>query len=175
MEALLFIIRTLLSLYLAVLLLRFILQLVRADFRNPIAQAIVKLTNPLILPLRRIFPPAGKLDSASVLAIVIYSLAMVGILSLVSNGQLPSPLAWFVVSARELALAVLNLYFYCILFYWITTLVAANQPSPISYLLASVCEPVLTPIRRTIPSVAGLDLSWLWAGIAIQALLILVR
>jgi YggT family protein len=175
MEALIFIVNSLLSLYMGVLLLRLILQLVRADFRNPLAQAIVKMTNPLILPLRRIFPAAGKIDSASVLAIVIYALAFIAILSLLAVGHLPSTLPWFIGAAKKIAASVLWLYFYCIFFYALLSLVAPGQPSPISYLLGSICEPVLAPIRRLIPPIGGFDLSPLWAGIAIQALLILLH
>jgi YggT family protein len=175
MEALIFIVGTLLSLYMYVLLLRLIMQLSRADFRNPLAQAIVSLSNPLILPLRKIFPPAGKIDSASVLAIVIYALAVVAVLSLLGSGSLPGPIAWFTLAAREIATSVLWLYFYCIFVYALLSFVAPGAPSPISYLLGSICEPVLAPIRRFIPAIAGLDLSPLWAGIAIQALLILLR
>ncbi len=175
MDALLFIVGTLLSLYMYALLLRLILQMSRADFRNPLAQAIVKITNPLILPLRRIFPPAGKIDSASVLAVVIYALIVIAILSLLGNGRLPSALPWFIAAAREIATSVLWLYFYCIFLYALLSLVAPGQPTPISYLLGSVCEPVLGPIRRLIPPLGGFDLSPLWAGIAIQALLILLR
>jgi YggT family protein len=175
MDAVSYIVGTLLSLYLYVLLLRFIMQLSRADFRNPLAQAIVKLTNPLVLPLRKILPPAGKIDSASVVAILIYALAVVAILSLIGTGALPATLTWFLLAAREIAKSVLWLYFFCIFLYALLSLVAPGQPSPISYLLGSICEPVLAPIRRFIPSVSGLDLSPLWAGIAIQALLILLR
>ena len=64
MNALLYIIRTLTALYLAVLLLRFIMQVVRVNFRNPFAEAVVRLTNPLVMPLRRILPPMGKVDTA---------------------------------------------------------------------------------------------------------------
>ena len=70
MNALIYVIETLLSLVFFLFLLRLLMQLVRADFRNPIAQAVVRLTNPLVLPLRRVLPPAGKVDTASVVAVL---------------------------------------------------------------------------------------------------------
>ena len=70
MNALVYLVDSLLTLYLYVLILRFVMQLVRADFRNQIAHAVLIVTNPLIMPLRRILPPVGKMDTASVLAIV---------------------------------------------------------------------------------------------------------
>ncbi len=69
MSALIYIIQSLLTLALCVVLLRLLLQWSRADFRNPICQAIVRLTNPLIMPLRRMLPPVGKIDTASVVAV----------------------------------------------------------------------------------------------------------
>src|ERR1700723_2832895 len=80
MNAIIYIVDTLLSLALFVVLARLLLQWARADFRNPIAQAIVRLTNPLILPLRRILPPIRKIDTASVVAVVLVAIIKVGIL-----------------------------------------------------------------------------------------------
>ena len=71
MSAIIYIIETLLSLALFVVLARLLLQWTRADFRNPLCQAVVRLTNPLILPLRRVLPPIGKIDTASVVVVVV--------------------------------------------------------------------------------------------------------
>ena len=79
MNALIYIVSTLTSLYLAVLMLRLIMQIVRVDFRNPFAEAVVRLTNPLVMPLRRVLRPMGKLDTASVVAIVLFALFKVAI------------------------------------------------------------------------------------------------
>ena len=70
-DALIYLVDSLLTIYLYILVLRFVMQMVRADFRNQLANAVLIVTNPLIMPLRRIFPPVGKVDSASVLAIVL--------------------------------------------------------------------------------------------------------
>ena len=81
MSAIIYIVDTLLSLALFVVLARLLLQWTRADFRNPLCQAIVRLTNPLILPLRRILPPVGKVDTASVVAVLIVATVNVAIVS----------------------------------------------------------------------------------------------
>ncbi len=176
MEALLYIVSTLMSLYMYVLLLRFIMQLVRANFRNPLAQAIVKLSNPIILPLRRILPPAGRVDTASIVAIVLYALATVAILWGLRGGfSLVSPLLLLQSALYEILRSVLWLYFVAIFVYALLSFVAPGAPSPVNDFLYSICEPVLMPIRRIIPPIGGLDLSPLWAGIAIQALIILLR
>ena len=177
MEAALeFIVSTLLSLYMYVLLLRFIMQLARANFRNPLAQAIVKLSNPVILPLRRILPPAGRIDTASVVAIALYALLTVAILSMLRGGFTPiSPILLLQAALYEILRSVLWLYFVALFLYALLSFVAPGAPSPVNDFLYSICEPLLMPLRRIIPPIAGLDLSVLWVLIAIQALLILLR
>jgi YggT family protein len=174
MNALIFIVDTLLSLALFVVLARLLLQWVRADFRNPIAQAIVRLTNPLILPLRRILPPIGKVDTASVVAVVLVAIIKRGILFAMTGYGTPSLQLWITSVAVELVQALLRTYFYAILLYALLGLIAPGGYSPLQSVLASVCEPVLRPFRRLIPPIAGIDLSPLWAVIAIQAILLLL-
>jgi YggT family protein len=176
MNALHYIVDTLTSLYLGVLILRLIMQMVRANFRNPFAEAILKLTNPLIMPLRRVLPPVGKIDTATVLAIVLFAVFKVVILMLLMGGNiLFAPVALILIVLRTLVLAVLWLYVILIFFYGIAGFLMQGGSSPIYEVLAYVCDPLLNRIRRIIPSiVAGLDLSFLWAIIALQALIILI-
>src|ERR1700742_4044369 len=107
MNAIIFIVDTLLSLALFVVLARLLLQWVRADFRNPICQAIVRLTNPLILPMRRVLPPIRKVDTASVVAVVIVAFVKVGIVFALSGLGWPGGLLWTRLVAVELARTVL--------------------------------------------------------------------
>lgn len=177
MNAIIYIVQTLLSLALFVVLARLLLQWTRADFRNPICQAIVKLTNPLILPLRRILPPIGKVDTASVVAVLLIALVEVAAIFGLRGFSPPSPDIWLREVAVEIASTLLWTYFYAIFLYALLSMIAPGgyAPSPLQGVLAQLCEPVLRPFRRLIPSVAGLDLSPLWACIAIQAILILLR
>jgi YggT family protein len=175
MSALIFIVDSLLSLALYVVLARLLLQWARADFRNPVCQAVVRLTNPLILPLRRILPPVRKIDTASVVAVVIVAAIKVAVLfALTGMPWLPGPL-WARAILLELARALLWTYFYAIFLYALLNLIAPGGYSPLQSVLATLSEPVLRPFRRLIPAIAGIDLSPLWALIAIQALLILLR
>jgi YggT family protein len=174
MRALHFIVDTLTSLYLGVLILRFIMQAVRANFRNPFAEAVLRITNPLIMPLRRVLPPMGKTDTATVLAIILFAAFKVALLA-VLFASMPGPVTWILWTARELVFAVLWLYVILIFFYGIAGFLMQGGSSPIYEVLAQVCDPVLNRVRRTIPSmVGGLDLSFLWAIIALQALIILI-
>jgi YggT family protein len=174
MTALIFIVDTLLSLALFVVLARLLLQWARADFRNPIAQAVVRITNPLILPLRRILPPVRKVDTASVVAVLLVAIIKVGILFALTGYGSPGVELWVRTIAVELVQALLRTYFYAILLYALLSLIAPGGYSPLQSVLASVCEPVLRPFRRLIPPIAGIDLSPLWAVIAIQAILLLL-
>lgn len=174
MSALIFIVETLLTLALFVALLRLFLQWSRADFRNPISQAVVRLTNPLVIPLRRILPPVGKLDTASAVTVVIVALADVVIVSELHGYELPSILPLLREAAITIVRVSLWTYFYAIFLYALLSLIAPGGYSPVQSLLTSLCEPVLRPFRRIIKPIGGLDLSPLWAGIAIQALLILL-
>jgi len=174
MSALIFIIDTLLSLALFVVLARLLLQWARADFRNPLCQAVVRITNPFILPMRRVLPPIGKLDTASVVAVLIVAFIKVGVF-FTFHGVAPGPLSWAREIAVELVRTLLLTYFYAILLYALLSLIAPGGYSPLQSVLATLCEPVLRPFRRVIPPIAGIDLSPLWAVIAIQAILLLVQ
>lgn len=176
MSAIIYIVDTLLWLALFVVMVRLLLQLTRADFRNPLCQAVVRLTNPVILPLRRILPPIGKVDTASVVAVLLVGTVKVASLYALNDiGIVASPLLWVRAVLTEIARTLLWTYFYAIVLYALLSLVAPGGYSPLQSLLSTLCEPVLRPFRRILPAIAGLDLSPLWAGIAIQALLILLR
>ena len=174
MSALVFVVQTLLSLALAAVLIRLMMQLARADFRNQAAQFIVQVTNPLIVPLRRILPPMGKLDTASVVAVLLVAIVEVTIVFALSGAGVPPAQVWLRAVALLIVRTTLWTYFYAIFLYALLGLIVPGGYSPVQATLASICEPVLRPFRRVIPAISGFDLSPLWAGIAIQALLILL-
>jgi YggT family protein len=173
-SALIFIVQTLLSLLLFVFMLRVLLQWTRADFRNPLAQAVVKITNPLVLPLRRVLPPIGKLDTASLVAVILVTIVEVVIIAYLSGNTGLSPAGWTTRVVLEIARTVLHAYRIAIIIYALLGMIAPGGYSPMQSLLAALCEPVLRPFRRIIPPIANIDLSPLWALIVIQALLILL-
>ena len=166
-----YIIDALLSLALFVVMARLLLQLTRADFRNPLAQAIVQLTNPLIVPLRRVLPPLGEVDTASVVAVLVVATIQVGAVAVLHGGGLPEPIVWVDTLLLEIVHMLLSIYLYAIILYALLSMIAPGGYSPLQSMLTSVCEPVLRPIRRLIPPIAGLDLSPLFATLIILALL----
>jgi YggT family protein len=171
--ALYFIVRTLLSMLLFVFMLRVLLQWARADFRNPLAQAVVKITNPLVMPLRRVLPPVGKVDTSSIVAVLIVAALGELILSLFA-GFTPDPLRLTKLIVLKIVWTTLNAYFWAIVIYSVLSMIAPGGYSPMQSLLGALCEPVLRPFRRIIPPIANIDFSPLWACIAIQALLYFV-
>ena len=174
MAAIIYLIETLLSLCLWSVLLRLLLQWSRADFRNPLARAIVQITNPVIVPLRRVLPAVGRIDTASCVAVVVFALLQVSVAFVLRGLALPGPLLWLQLAVLEILRTTLWTYFFAILLYALLSMIAPGTYSPAQALLVSLCEPVLRPFRRAIPPIGGLDLSPLWACIAIQALRILI-
>jgi YggT family protein len=166
-----YIVEALLSLALFVVMVRLLLQLTRADFRNPLAQAIVQLTNPLIVPLRRVLPPIGKVDTASVVAVLLVAAVEVATVSVLRGGGWPEPIVWLDALLLEIAHMLLSIYLYAIILYALLSMIAPGGYSPLQSVLASLCEPVLRPFRRIIPPIGGLDLSPLWPTIIILAIL----
>jgi YggT family protein len=175
MNALYFLVDTLLTLYLYVLILRFIMQLTRADFRNQVAHAVLIATNPIVMPLRKIFPPVGKVDSASVLAIILMAAITVGVLTLISAGAVLDPISWLVATALLLVRSFIMFFMGAIFIYALLSWVVPAGYNPVMALLGTIVEPVLRPFRRLIPPIGALDLSALWALLALGVLLRLLH
>jgi YggT family protein len=168
-DAAIFIIKTLGSLYLLIVLMRFILQLVRANFYNPLCQFIVKATQPLLKPLRRVIPSMFGLDMSSlVLALIIQMLLIAVILALkgfMVDWLLLVP--WALIALFSL---FLNILFYAMIISVILSWVAPGSHNPGAEMVAQITEPVLAPFRRIIPNLGGLDISPIFAFIVIQLL-----
>lgn len=172
MEALNFLIHTVFTLYLMVVLLRFWLQLVRADFYNPFSQFIVKVTNPIVLPLRKVIPSLGKLDTATLLLAYLLATAKFIVLQLVFSSSIqvgPS----FILGGILLMKETLNLIFWVLLIRAIMSWFSQGR-NPMEYVFQQLTEPFLAPIRRVLPPMGGLDLSVLVALIALKFIEILL-
>lgn len=172
-NALFFLFDTLLNLYLMVVMLRFWLQAARADFYNPLSQFIVKATNPLLIPLRRIIPAIGKLDTASVVLILLVGFAKITVLFMFSGqGFLPLTLlngALLVVLKEAMSLLFWVLIIRAILSWF------SQGRNPMEYVLHQLTEPLLAPVRKVIPPIGGLDLSVLIVLIGLQFLQVLLQ
>jgi len=168
-DAAIFIIKTLGSLYLLIVLLRFILQLVRANFYNPLCQFIVKATQPLLKPLRRVIPSMFGLDMSSLVLALIVQMALIAVILLLKGFEVDWLLLvpWALIAIFSLFLSIL---FYAMIISVILSWVAPGSHNPGAELVAQITEPVLAPFRRIIPNLGGLDISPIFAFIAIQLL-----
>lgn len=171
MDAIRYIISALLWLLFFAFLLRVILQFVRADFRNPISQAVLRVTNPLVLPLRRVIPPIGKVDLASVFALILVELGTLCIELWMNGTGLPPVPLLLKAMAIDLARKIIQFYFVALIIYAVLSWVAPGTYSPASSLLDRICEPLVNPVRRVIPPIGGLDLSVVFVMILLGALL----
>jgi YggT family protein len=174
MAALQFVLDALVTLIVIAFLLRLLLPLVRADLRNPVGQAVIRVTNPVVLPLRRLLGSAGRVDLASLVALLLVQLAGTAALGLVAGGGL-ALLPVLARAAHDLAQTVLQFYFVAVLLYVILSWVGPAGHGPAAHLLGRVCEPLLAPVRRFVPTIGGLDLSAVFVLIGLQALQILLR
>jgi len=158
-------------------LLRLLLPLVRANMRNQLAQAVLRATNPLILPLRRVLTPIGRIDTASVVALLIVQTITVWVILLLGKQFLdPSiattPLSVAFETALELIREILRVYGFAIFIYAMLSWVAPHTYSPTGDILGALCEPTLKRVRRIIPPLAGLDFSVFFIVIGITAIFI---
>ena len=154
-----FLIQTFFGLYILVIMLRFMIQAVRADFYNPISQAIVKLTDPLLKPMRRVIPGMRGFDLASlVLAFVVQIIALVSIY-LLSPVPVPGPLVLVLWSALGLFSLTLKIYYFSLIAMIIVSWIAPHSHHPAIILVHQIVEPICAPARKLLPPMGGLDFS----------------
>lgn len=174
MRALIFIIETIADLFTFVLLLRFWLPWVGADFRNPIAQGILGLTSPLVNPVRRIVPAIGRVDTATVLiAFAVQGLTAV-LVSVLIGVDFGARLV-ILYTIFELITLSLRLFMFAILIRIVLSWIAPQTYNPATALLTSLTDPILRPFRRLIPPLGGFDISPVFAIILLGAVSILVE
>lgn len=172
-QPLLFLIDTLFGLYIIAVMLRFILQLVRADFYNPIAQFLVQITQPALRPLRRVVPGIAGVDVSSVVLMIIVQAVALVLMSLVAHGQV-NPAYIVARTPIELIGLVFTVYTVAIIIMAVISWINPGHYNPVQTLLYAMTEPLLRPFRQLIPPVGGVDLSPLAAIIAIQVARMLV-
>jgi YggT family protein len=153
-----FLVKVLFGLYATLVVLRFLLQLTRADFYNPLSQFIVKATKPLLNPLRRVIPGVSGIDVASlVLAWFVLTLEQLAILALAGAGFQLAGAA--LLAIPELISLIINVFLFAILIQVIISWINPGGYNPAIGLIHGLTEPLLAPVRRRMPNMGGLDLS----------------
>ena len=174
MSASFFLVDTFFNLYLMVVILRLWLQFVRADFYNPFSQFVVKATQPVVAPLRRIIPSMGAFDSATFVFALLIACTKITVISLLFSNAAFNPLAVLIIGSITLLKQFLSLIFWMLILRAILSWVSQGG-NPFEYVLSQLTEPLLAPIRRIIPPLGGLDLSVLIAIIALQFIQLLLQ
>ncbi|MCG7865912.1 MAG: hypothetical protein B6D70_11405 [gamma proteobacterium symbiont of Stewartia floridana] len=155
---LVFLVQTLFGLYILAILLRFLLQVVRADFYNPISQFLVKVTNPPLKPLRRLIPGFGGIDISSLILAWLLKAVELFIVIMIA-GQSASLLGPLLLAIPELVELTINIFLFAVLIQVILSWVSPGNYNPAVSLLYSLTGPVMRPAQKLLPPVGGLDLS----------------
>jgi YggT family protein len=154
--------------FLFIIVLRFLLQAVKADFYNPISQFILKATNPILIPVRKVVPGFGGFDIAAL--VVLVSVELVAItLSLIMTNYSPLPIPNIAIWALLGSVGLfLKLYFWGILIMIISSWLAPQSQNPALLLIRQIVDPVMKPIRSMLPDMGGIDLSPIIIFLSIQ-------
>ncbi|MCG7535210.1 YggT family protein [Pseudoalteromonas sp. OOF1S-7] len=172
MNAMQFLVGIIFDLFLMVVLLRFWLQLVKADFYNPLSQAVIKATSFAVNPLRKLIPGFGGLDLASLILALLVGFAKMSVLMLMFGGYWDA-MGAAISGALTVVKEAFSLVFWILIIRAILSWVAQGY-NPIAAVFDQLTEPMLRPIRKVIPPLGGLDLSILVLLIGMQFLQILV-
>jgi len=185
LSPLVLVINTLFDLYVLLVLLRFLLQVLRADFYNPVSQFIVRLTSPPLRILRRVIPSVSGQDAASIVfcLLLIYakfllmralSVPVVSISGQVAQIGAASYLGLLVYSIADLVALVLTVFLVAVFLKAILSWFATGQYNPVIGLVDRLASPVLRPIQRLLPPMGGVDLSPLFAILLLMVAKMLV-
>lgn len=168
MNAIIFLIETFSRLYLLTFLLRILLQIARADFYNPVSQFIVTVTNPLVVPARRIIPSIRNFDFPTFLILFVLQAMVLIVIFALRGGFLPVvSLLWL--TLLTLATMTLWIYIFCVLIWVLMSWVGQRGYSPFAQFVGQLVNPLLRPVRRICPDIGGLDLSPLITSIFLMA------
>lgn len=168
-----FLVQTIFGLVMLVFMLRFIMQLVRADFHNPISQFIVKVTTPVLRPLRKFIPGMFGLDMASIVVLLVLQVLELFLITAMMGVSL-SPAGLTVLSLAELLDLVLKVFLFSIFIQVIISWVNPGSYNPVIGVLHAITEPLLRPARRLLPPIHGFDLSPIIVIVGLQLISMLV-
>ena len=180
-----FILGILFNLYATIVAVRFVMQVVRADYYNPLAQAVVKLTDPLLIPMRRFIPSIKTYDTASLvlvfavlfLKILVFKTLALGSVPVIGSAASVSqlPLVQMVLlSLLDVIHQFFNVFIYALIIQAILSWISSGGGNPVQAMVAAIGDPVLRPMRKIIPPIGGIDLTVFFTIIGLFAIRIFV-
>ncbi len=158
------------NLYLFIVILRFILQFSQADFYNPISQGIAKATSPIVNPLQKILKPIGKVSIAALVLAFAVKLTGIVLVLLMEHGGIPQDKNIFLGALAGVAMTFLDIYFFAMIGSVILSWLAPHSSHPGAMLIYQITEPAMSPVRKFIPPIGGLDLSPIFVFVGIMLL-----
>jgi YggT family protein len=171
-EALIFLVNAVFSSYIFILLIRFILAWVRADYFNPVSQFFIKLTQPLVGPLRRVIPNYKNGELATLVLVILFELIKFNAAAYLKNMSFTFS-TLLLLTLADMAGTILNIFFYAILIQALSSWFHQGY-SPMTEVLHKITSPIMRPLHRIIPPIGGIDVSPVAAMILLQFLNILV-
>lgn len=168
-----FLVNVVFGLYIFAVMLRLALQLVRADFYNPLCQAIVKITNPPLRPMRRVIPAIGRVDTSSVLLLLVLQMLNTGLVA-VMLGVSPALAGLLVMAIAELTSKLIWLFIGAIFIQIIISWIGQGGYNPIMGVIDDLTAPLMRPARRIIQPIGGIDLSPMLVLVGLQLALMLI-
>lgn len=167
----LFLTSTVFDLYIFILVVRLLLAWAGANYFDPFTQLVIKLTDFIIKPLRRVFPNLGRLETSSLLLIVLLDIIKLFILSWLTYG-IPNLLGILVMTVGDVLKDILQIFFFAII---LQAILSWIQPmSPANRLLSQITAPIMRPLHRIIPLINGIDITPIPALIILQLLIIII-
>ncbi|MCL4158614.1 UNVERIFIED_CONTAM: hypothetical protein GTU68_033312 [Idotea baltica] len=163
------------SLYISAIVIRFLLGYARADFYNPLSQFLVKITNPVLVPVRRIVPAFGKLDTSAILVAFVLMVIKLALLSGLGALKSMSPMALLWLSVGELIRSAIWIYIVALILLAVISWIGSSHGNPVAPLVNSLVSPLVSPVRRRLPPVGMFDLSPLVVILGLNILLIIVN
>ena len=169
-----FLVDVLFSLYIGAIVIRLLLGFARADFHNPLSQFLVKITNPVLVPLRRFIPAVGKIDSAAVVLALLLTFIKTSLLLLLTTGRGYFPASLFY-AVGDLLTTIIWVYIIALILQAIMSWVGSAHGNPVAPLVNSLTAPIVRPIRKVVPLIGMMDLSPMVAILILNILLIVVN
>ncbi len=173
-EALIYLINTLFGLYLFAVMLRFLLQWVRADFNNPVSQFVVAVTNPLLRPLRRYIPGFRGIDFPSLLLMLLLKLTELFLVSWIAAGRVPGLAGLMVLSLAGLLQFAIYVFMFAVFLQVLLSWVSPGAYNPVTVIIYRLTEPLLGRARALLPATGALDFSPLIVLVGLQLCIILI-
>ena len=173
LQAIAFLLDLFVGLYILLLLLRLFVPFMAASYQNPLLQGILKATSPVVVPLRRLLPPIGRVDTATLVVAYGFQYALV-FAKYALFGRFPGIAILAVTALFALATQVLRLFLFAIFIRVILSWISPGSYNPATALISGLTDPIMRPFQRLVPPLGGFDISPIFAIAALYVMMILL-